>query len=725
MRFPDIRTVPVADIEIPAELTRLHDLAYNFWWTWQPRAQFLFSSIDPVRWIHDHNPVELLINVEPHRWETLLLDESFMAAYHAVIQELDRYLKGAESSWFQRAYPRYQGGPVAYFASEYGWTESLGLYSGGLGILSGDYSKAASDLGIPFVGVGLMYGRGYFRQTIDADGHQQHLYADYDLRRLPVLPVTHPNGRRVRVVLAFPDRQVYLSLWKAAVGRVAVILLDADVLENQPPDRAITSILYVRGREMRLCQEIVLGIGGVLALRTLGIEPEVWHMNEGHSALLSLQRLREVVEREKVPVSEALGRISSRTVFTTHTPVPAGNEVFDVGLIRKYFAGYSASGISMDDLLALGRSHPERDDGTFNMTALAIRSSRHTNGVSELHGRVANDLWKHLWPAGSGEQHVGHVTNGVHIPTWIGPEMASLLRRHLGRDLEGQLLGPSFGPTVEAIPERELWTAHSAQKTRLLLFARQRVLEQFARHGRSPDELREVQNLLDPETLTVGFARRFATYKRADLLFRDLEQLRAILTDPNRPVQLVFAGKAHPADRPGQDLIRRIFETSLSPEFQRRIVFLEDYDMRTARHLVQGADLWLNTPRRPQEASGTSGMKVAINGGLNFSVLDGWWCEGYDPSHGWVIGEPENYSDPETQDAEDADSLYRVLSREIVFCFYDRDPESGLPLRWIERMKKAIATLTPRFSASRLIREYTEKYYLPASRTAERTRGRA
>ena len=719
MRFPEIRTVPAADIEIPAEVSRLYDLAYNLWWTWQPAAQGLFSTIDPVRWARDHNPVELLINVEPQRWESLLIDDHFLSSYHAVIQKLDGYMNDTDERWFSRAYPGYDGGPVAYFCSEYGWHESLGIYSGGLGILAGDHCKGASDLAIPFVGIGLMYRRGYFRQTIDADGHQQHLYADYDVRRLPVLPVTHPNGRRVRVAVELPGRRVRLRLWKATVGRVPVLLLDSDCHDNDPGDRPITSILYVRGREMRLCQEIVLGEGGVLALRALGIEPAVWHMNEGHSAFLSLQRIRESIARDDIPFDEARARIRETAVFTTHTPVPAGNEVFDAHLIRKYLSGQAVEcRISADDLLALGRAR-EEDRDAFNMTAFAIRTSRSTNGVSKLHGAVANEMWRHLLPESEPDPRVGYITNGVHVPTWMGPEIAAVLRTRIGFRFEQRILESEFAAGVDAIPDAEIWAAHNAQKKRLVLFARSRLMEQLARHGRSPDELRVIQQLLDPDILTIGFARRFATYKRAALVFRDMERLLEILTSTSRPVQLVFAGKAHPADRPGQGLIQRIFQATASPEFQGRVVFLENYNIQIARHLVQGVDLWLNTPRRPLEASGTSGMKAAINGGLNLSVLDGWWCEGYDPSHGWVVGQAREFEDAEAQDREDAESIYRVLSEEIAPRYYARDKHSGLPAKWIGRMKRAMGTLTPRFSATRLLRDYTTKYYLPAERTAD------
>ncbi|MBZ5637654.1 MAG: alpha-glucan family phosphorylase [Acidobacteriia bacterium] len=718
-RMPEIRTVPVADIEIPMELSRLYDLVYNLWWTWSSRAHLLFSSIDPVRWIRYRNPVELLINVEPHRWEPLLLDENFMSSYEAVVEAFDDYLAGSDTSWFRRTFPDYDAGPFAYFSTEFGWHESLGIYSGGLGVLSGDHCKSASDLGLPFVGVGLLYRRGYFLQTVDADGEQQHFYPDFDVRRLPVLPIVGPGGKEVRVSVELLERKVHLRLWKATIGRVPVVLLDSDVRENAPADRQITSILYVRGREMRLCQEIILGIGGVHALRALGIEPAVWHLNEGHSVFASLERLREKVLKERLPFAEALRRVADNAVFTTHTPVPAGNEVFDAPLVREYFEDCAKRcGVPVDDLLALGRATPDRDDGQFNLTALAIRTTRQTNGVSELHGRVADKMWRHLWPKtddAAGEQRITHITNGVHVPTWLGPELGDLLRRRLGSGFLSRLLDPGFGEAVMAIPDAEFFEAHQAQKKRLIDFARERLIGQFARHGRSPKELRQLESLMDPAVLTLGFGRRFATYKRADLMFHDPGRLRSILTASGRPVQILFAGKAHPADRPGQELIRRIFEASLTPALEGRIVFIENYDMRVARRMVQGVDVWLNTPSRPHEASGTSGMKVAVNGGLNFSVLDGWWCEGYDRSHGWVIGSGQDNPDLAAQNREDAASFYQVLAGEIVPCFYRQDPASGLPVEWIARMKRALAKLTPRFSTERMLRDYARKAYLPAA----------
>jgi starch phosphorylase len=719
MPSPVIKTLPGAEIDLPRDLARVYDLAYNLWWTWSPGAHLLFSAIDPGRWIRSRNPVDLLLGAEPHIWDPLVQNESFMAGYHNVVGEFDRYLAGRDASWFHKHYPAFSGGPVAYLSTEFGWHECLGIYSGGLGILSGDHCKSASDLGIPFVGVGLMYRRGYFRQSIDADGRQQHFYPDYDLRRLPVLPVAGPGSKPLRVDVPLPGRSVALRVWMAQVGRVPVLLLDSDVLENDPADRPITSILYVHGREMRLCQEMVLGVGGYRALRALGIEPSVWHLNEGHSALVSFERIRGLVENGGGSFGEAVAKARKTAVFTTHTPVPAGNEMFDLGLVRSYAEAWGA-GIAggTAPYVDLGRGS---DDGVFNMTVLALRSSTRSNGVSKLHGQVADAMWRHLFPGSPGDaERIGAITNGVHTPTWMGPEMGELLRRRLGRDFGDRMLDPGVADEILAIPDAEIWDAHRAQKTRLSTLVRERVRLQLARHGRSPEELRRVQTLLEPETLTLGFARRFATYKRADLLFRDLERLKRIVRDSSRPVQIVFAGKAHPADKPGQDVLRRIFETSMSPELWGHVIVVENYDMRVARFLVQGVDVWLNTPRRPLEASGTSGMKAAANGALNLSVLDGWWAEGYDPAIGWAIGRAQDYDDPEAQDRDDADSLYRLLADEVAPVFYDRDA-AGLPQAWVGRMKRSIARLGPRFSTERMVRDYAVRAYLPAMRENDPT----
>ncbi len=599
---------------------------------------------------------------------------------------------------------------------EYGLHQSLALYSGGLGVLSGDHCKAASDLGVPFVAIGLLYRRGYFMQTIDADGRQQHYYPEYDFTRLPLRPVATLTGREVLVSVPLPGREVKARLWLAQVGRVPLVLLDTDLSENDPADRPITDQLYVRGREMRIVQEIVLGVGGAKALQALGITPAAWHLNEGHSVFLQLERWRRAGAQKggSLSADDALAILKRDSIFTTHTPVPAGNEQFDPALVRKYFSAWADEvQLPLEELVELGKAAD--DDTAFNLTALAIRSSSWVNGVSELNAEVAGKMWSELLPRGKGGEAAVHaVTNGVHAGTWIGPEVQKMLGQHLGADWEDLLLQPERWSQIHQIPDKEFWAVHNAQKNRLGRFLRARLRDQRARHGASPDELRAIGGVFDPRALTIGFARRFATYKRASLIFTNIHRLQALLSNEERPVQMIFAGKAHPADRPGQDLIQHIFELSKSEAFGGRVIILENYDMRMGRMLVQGVDVWLNTPRRPLEASGTSGQKVAMNGSLNFSISDGWWPEGWNGENGWVIGEAKDYHDEKKQDQEDVESLYDTLENEIVPLFYELG-DDGLPNRWIHYMKTAMATLTPQFSASRMVADYARRAYVPAA----------
>ena len=711
---PKIPTFHVTEIELPREFEQLYELAYNLWWTWTPQAGELFSAIDSAKWALYRNPVQLLINIDPKRWYPLLDNEAFRAQYQAVIRDFERYMESGETTWFARQHGDARGETIAYFSMEYGIHQSLAIYSGGLGVLSGDHCKAASDLGLPLVAVGLLYKGGYFQQTIDAEGLQQHTYPEYDFTRLPLRPIVSASGREASISVRLPGRDVRAKLWLAQVGRVPLILLDTDVPDNHPADRPISNQLYVSGREMRLLQEVFLGIGGVKALRSVGVEPTVWHINEGHSAFLQIERWREMVQGEGMAAEQARSRVRASAVFTTHTPVEAGNERFAPELVEKYLRAWCEEiGLPLADLLALGRAHD--GDDQFNLTALAIRTTRWTNGVSKLNAEVAGRMWEHLFPDREpGQPPIHAVTNGVHARTWLGQETQELLRRELSPNWEEMLLSPEGWDKVLAIPDADLWTTHRAQKERLGRFTRSRLREQHARHGASPDELRTLDALFDPRALTIGFARRFATYKRAKLVFSDEARLRALLSDEDRPVQMIFAGKAHPADRPGQELIQHIFELSRSASFAGRVFFLENYDIRMGRMLVQGVDLWLNTPRRPYEASGTSGQKVAMNGGLNFSIADGWWPEGFNGDNGWVIGSGESYGDENRQDAEDVASLYQTLEQIIVPRFYDRDGED-LPRGWIAMMKASIASLTSRFSASRMVRDYTENAYLPAA----------
>ncbi len=588
------------------------------------------------------------------------------------------------------------------------------IYSGGLGVLSGDHCKSASELGVPMVALGLLYRSGYFRQTLDADGFQQHFYPRSDFRRLPLKKVLDPHGRELSVQVPLPEREVAVQAWLAQVGRVPLLLLDTDLPQNDPADREIASVLYVRGRETRLIQEAVLGIGGVKVLAELGIEPGVWHINEGHSALLQLERLRAKTAGGSTSLQAALQEIRGSTAFTTHTPVPAGNEQFDRELARVYLDVWARPlGVEAEQLLALGEADHGEPGQPLNLTALALRTCGYANGVSELNGRVGDQMWRHLFPELEDDERAIHgITNGIHVPTWLGVEMRDLIARQLGPEWRALLLEPGGWDRLLELADADLWQAHQAQKERLGRFARSRVRQQYARHGRSPAELRAVSQLLDPEILTIGFARRFATYKRAGLLFSDMHRLRALLNHPERPMQVVLAGKAHPADRPGQDLIRHIFQLSQEPDLKGRVLFLEGYDMRIGRMMVQGCDVWLNTPRRPLEASGTSGQKAAMNGCLNLSVLDGWWPEAFDGTNGWAIGDEQAQTEKWQQDQLDAHSLYSSLEEQVAPQYYERDGE-GLPPAWLARMKRSIATIGPRFSARRMVRDYVEQSYLP------------
>ncbi len=708
---PEIRTIATGELTVPDEFAPLRTLAYNFWWSWTPEARMLFSSISPTLWSRYRNPVEVLMHVEPHYWETLGMSNAFQASFDNVMQRFRRYMSHPEAWWFNQRYPDYKGGPIAYLSTEFGLHESLGIYSGGLGILSGDHCKAASDLGLPFIAVGPLYRRGYFRQSIDAEGRQQHFYPDFDPSRLPVMPVLSAYGRPLTVTVPLLDRKVTLLVYKAQVGRVPLLLLDSDLPQNEPQDRPITHILYVRGREMRFCQEMVLGIGAVRALRALGITPSVWHINEGHSALMLIERLREEMTRGE-HFGPALDAVRKDVVFTTHTPVPAGNETFDADLVRLYLGGWAVQlGVPVQELLRLGQVNPQNDFDQFNMTTLALRLSSYRNGVSLKHGEVSRDMWRGLFK--DQEPPITSITNGVHVKTWIGIEIRDLLRRTISLNWEQAATSPDQWADFDTrVPDDELWSAHQAQKRRLTRAVRDNLRRMYARQGASPRQLAGVDQILDQKALTIGFARRFALYKRAGLLFRDLSRLKRILSDEDRPVQIIFAGKAHPADLPGQDLIAQIFRMSQSEDFRKRIVFLEDYDMYVARLLVQGVDVWLNTPRRPLEASGTSGQKAAVNGALNLSVLDGWWIEGYRPELGWAIGRLDSMGDDDAQDSEDAASLYDLLEREVVPTFFERDAD-GLPRRWISRMKGSIRELLPVFSCARMVREYAEKAYMP------------
>ncbi|HJP89328.1 MAG TPA: alpha-glucan family phosphorylase [Candidatus Limnocylindrales bacterium] len=717
---PSVRipSAPPNHVRVPPQLEGLRRLAYNLYWTWHPKARGLYARINSAAWARSHSPMPVLTG--PVDWGRLLDNPEFMAEAFRVIGDFDRYVANGADHWFHRKHAKELEGPIAYFCAEYGLHESLGIYSGGLGVLAGDHMKAASDMALPLVGVGLLYRNGYFKQTIDADGHQEHRYPDYDLNRLPLTRALGREGDPLTVTVELPGRDIKVDVWTVQVGRVPVLLLDTDNPLNDPADRPITNILYVRGREMRLHQELILGVGGVRALRALGIAPAAWHLNEGHSAFLLAERARELVEQGQ-SLDEALGAVARTSVFTIHTPVSAGNERFEADLVRRIAGPLldgdgrpHTGGVPVAKVLEIGRG-VDNDHNQFDMTAFSLRLTNGANAVSKLHAHTANATWQGIAPHG-----IQAITNGIHPPTWIGGPIRDLYERYLDADLDdldATTAATRWWERIERIPATELWEAHVRQKRELAVFARGRLRTQFARHGEAPRTLQELGVALDPNALTIGFARRFATYKRAGMIFTDTERLARLLTNTDRPVQVVFAGKAHPADRPGQQVIQEIFGRTRAPEFRGRVFILEDYDMRIGRFLVQGVDVWLNNPRRPLEASGTSGMKAAMNGVVNVSVLDGWWDEGYEPANGgngWAIGGREQLGDEAAQDWNDAMDLYRILEDEVVPEFFDREAGSP-PARWVERMRRSMATTLWNFSTTRMLHEYTERLYLPAA----------
>jgi starch phosphorylase len=710
-----VSTLPGASFRLPPQLEGLRALAYNLWWSWNPRARSLFSRIDGLAWSRYRNPIEVLS--QPIAWPELLDDPAFMADCTAVLAEFDAYMAGQGKHWFDTHHGASFKGPIAYFCAEFGFHESLGIYSGGLGVLAGDHVKSASDMAMPLLGVGLLYKHGYFRQTIDADGQQQHAYPDFDLTRLPIRRVVGSDGSPLMVHLELPGRPLAVAVWSVQVGRVPVLLLDTDIPDNDESDRPITHILYVRGREMRLHQELVLGVGGVRAIDALGIVPAIWHLNEGHSAFLLVERARALVAGG-VGLEDALSRVRASSIFTIHTPVAAGNERFDADLVRRLAGPLcdgdgrpGTGGIPVDRVLDLARGI-DGDTHQLDMTALSLRLSSAANAVSKLHAVTANNTWQ-----GLGGKPIIAVTNGVHVPTWVGQPMGDVFERGLDTrlaEMDAVDGGGGFRKKLDGIAAGEMWEAHQRQKLELMIFARNRLRHQFARHGEAPAVLEELESVLDVGTLTIGFARRFATYKRAALIFSDMERLSRLLWDEQRPMQIVFAGKAHPADRPGQQVIQEIFARSRTPQMRGRVFILEDYDLRVARFLVEGVDVWLNNPRRPLEASGTSGMKAAVNGVVNLSVLDGWWDEGYTGDNGWAIGGRETNPDEGAQDAADAQDLYRLLEQVVVPLYYERGAD-GVPTDWVAQMRRSISSTIWQFSTLRMLHEYVEQMYLPAA----------
>lgn len=700
---------------LPPVLEPLANLAINLHWEWDPEAIDLFRRLDPDLWeASGHNPALMLGHIDQQRLRLLARDDGFLAQMERVLERLARYMShrpnwpvalGAETS------PQ-----IAYFSAEFGLTECLQIYSGGLGILAGDHLKAASDLALPLLGIGLLYQEGYFRQYLNPDGWQQERYPQNDFHNLPITPLKGDDGAPLTISVDFPGRPVVARIWKAQVGRIPLYLLDTNDPRNNEGDRAITNQLYGGDNEKRIQQEMILGIGGVRMLDRLGLRPAVFHMNEGHSAFLALERIRNLMAERHMSYAEARILASAGNVFTTHTPVSAGSDYFPPYLMDRYLGSYyGALGVSRDDFLALGRQNAQDQNESFCTTVLAFRLASFRFGVSRLHGQVARHIWRGCWPAlPEDEVPIGHVTNGIHTPTWASIDMASLLERYLGPRWHEDPADRALWDGVTSIPDEELWRTHERRRERLVAFTRRRLREQRLAVGAPAADVELAGEVLSPEALTIGFARRFATYKRATLLFRDPDRLARMLGDRDRPVQIIIAGKAHPADDPGKDLIRQIIHFTRRPDMARSVVFLEDYDLVVARYLVQGVDIWLNTPRRPLEASGTSGMKAALNGALNMSILDGWWDEAYHPEVGWAIGHGEEYADLEQQDRIEADALYHLLEVDVRPLFYNRGNDR-LPRDWIAKMKAGMRAIAPVFNTQRMVQEYDDQGYLIAA----------
>jgi starch phosphorylase len=700
------------NLELPHRISGLNDLSYNLWWSWHSNARELFRELDYQLWnLSSHNPVKQMQQMAYYRKEAAAKDIKFIDLYDSVFREFNADML-PEKKWFSQKYADQSSRPVAFFSFEFAIHNALPIYAGGLGVLAGDICKEASDLGIPLIGVGFMYPSGYFSQRISVDGWQEEDHRQLNFKESPIMIVKDSQGRPLRAKVQLGDRQVSIAVWHVGVGSVDLYLLDTDVEENTPSDRALASQLYVADWELRIQQEIVLGVGGVRVLRLMGKDPVLWHINEGHTAFMLAERIREEVEKG-TSLDEAMRKIKSATIFTTHTPVPAGHDVFPVDLVDKYLNKYwDSAGIDRDKILKLGREEAT-GDRTFNMTAFALRMSQGSNGVSKLHGGVARKMWHGLWPESSEEKvPITSVTNGVHIPTWLAPEMGELFDMYFAEDWAQRQDDPDVWQDVWKIPNREFWETRIDLKRKLLGAMRARAQKRWAIGGAEAQQLLSMGTLFHPEVLTIGFVRRFAAYKRPDLIFSDVERLIRMVTDPWRPMQIVFAGKSHPADSNAKQLLQRVYKLASDRRFHGRIAFVEDYDMHIAHYLLQGVDVWLNVPRRLCEACGTSGMKAAINGTLNLSVRDGWWEEAYNGRNGWAVGGGPERAYSADEDKEDAESIYRLLEEEIIPLFYSRD-RTMLPHKWIEKSKESICSVMPQFCARRMMKEYADNVYIP------------
>jgi glycogen phosphorylase len=699
---------------LPKRIGRLDELAHNLWWSWHQQARDLFRILDYPTWrTSGHNPVKLLRDISPDKLKTAAGDPAFLTLYDFVMLAFDADMS-ARDTWFRSNYPGLLPCPVACFSMEFAIHNSLPIYAGGLGILAGDICKEASDLGLPLVGVGFMYPQGYFHQRISAGGWQEEGYRQLDFSETPITPMLSSRGRRALAKVELDNKSLSIAVWQLQVGRVSIYLLDTDVEENPPEDRQLSARLYIADKELRMQQEIVLGIGGVRILRALGIKPAIWHANEGHTAFMMLERVREEIE-QGATFDKALQRVRATTVFTTHTPLPAGHDVFPVQLVERYFHSYWDSlSIDRDMFMKLGQQNGLFNQA-FNMTALALATSGQCNAVSRLHGTVSRRIWHVLWPdIRESEVPISHVTNGIHVPTWVAPELGQVYEKYLGKDWLEKHDDPKIWERVMDIPDDELWTVRKLLKRNLMVTMRERARKRWDKVEVAPQQVLAMGALLDPWVLTIGFVRRFAEYKRPALIFHDIERLKKIVNDEWRPVQIVFSGKSHPADFQSKYLLQQVYNLATNREFQGRIAFVEDYDMHMAHYLVQGVDIWLNTPRRLNEACGTSGMKASLNGVPNLSVRDGWWYEGYNGANGWAIGNgPRTYS-PEEEDKADAEALYRILEKKIVPLYYKRDRD-GVPHGWIHVVKEAIRSIAPQFCARRMLKEYTTRIYVTAT----------
>lgn len=698
---------------LPDKFKRLNDVAYNLWWSWNPEAIDLYRDIDLDLWEKlGKNPVRFLQEVSQKKLQAKLNDQEYMSRLDNVIASFDSYM-AEQNTWFSRNHPESKGKSIAYFSAEYGLNEVLPIYSGGLGVLSGDHCKSASDLGLPFTAIGLFYKQGYFSQRINVHGWQETNFNTLNISQLPITPALNSNGLQVEINITFAGRTVYAKVWKVQIGRIGLYLMDTDVPQNTPSDRALTSRLYGGDQETRIQQEIFLGIGGIRVLEALDIHPSVYHMNEGHSSFMGLELIRKLITEKHLTFKEAKQIVANSSIFTTHTPVPAGNDTFPLYMMDKYFGDFWGQlGLSRYDFLELGLKKPE--DQNFNMTVLALTLAGRKNGVSELHGAVSRDIFGDVWPdVPRDDVPITHVTNGIHTLTWLSPKIKELYDKYLKPDWKSEIYCSSTFEEIDNIPDQELWETHLELKNKLIGFVRDRLKAQRLTNGESMESIRQVDSFLDPNALTIGFARRFATYKRANLIFRNLARIQNILNNPEKPMQIIFAGKAHPADGPAHEVIKNINDIARMEGFYGKVILLENYNMTVARNLVQGVDVWMNNPRRPLEASGTSGQKVCINGVINFSILDGWWCEGYNGENGWVIGDETEFDNENSQDNIDSESIYDTLEEKIIPLFYKVN-ENGIPTEWVRIMKNSIKSLAWNYSTDRMVKEYTERMYLPA-----------